>query len=147
MTRIFPKCVLFMFLILLISPFMIQRPHYDFIQLKKQMANILELEPVDTQQMHQIYGMNKQDYHDYLCFKSPSNMDVDEVMVVYAPKTSQMVYTKLLGHLNKTKKSFAGYGPKQVALLNKAQLYRKGDYVYLFVLENQQVKKQLRSLL
>ena len=95
---------------------------------------ITQLGQEDRVQLKRCYQINDTDTDGYFFYKSASPMAVEEAFIVKAKDKSQAesFLTAAQDHLSSQKNIFGGYGTDQMALLNKAEVGSKGNYVYYF---------------
>lgn len=89
----------------------------------------------DSQALKRYYGLNSADYDGVLFYSSSSSMSAEEVLMIKVKNDGQVqgVRDAISARLTSRKNDFDGYAPKQVQLLNSAQLKVRGDYIFLAV--------------
>ncbi len=82
-----------------------------------------------------IFGQNAEDYNGVGYFKPISQMDVEELLIVRLNDESQSetIEKAIDERVRKQKTSFDGYGAAQCALLDKAIIKTKGNFVFYCV--------------
>ena len=84
------------------------------------------------------YNLEDEYYDDYISFANASFMDVDEITIFEVKDLKKQ--DKIMNNLNKyceaKRKTFLGYGPKQVKLIDNKIIEKKGDYVFLIISKN-----------
>lgn len=80
-----------------------------------------------------IFGLNAEDYEGIAYFKPVSQMDVEELLIVKVKSEEQMESLEEAAdeRIENQKKSFDGYGAAQCALLEKAIVKKKGNFLFL----------------
>ena len=79
-----------------------------------------------------IFGLNAEDYEGTAYFKPISQMDVEELLIVKVASDDQMetLEKAVEERVENQKKSFDGYGAAQCALLEKAIVKEKGNFLF-----------------
>ena len=79
-----------------------------------------------------IFGLNAEDYEGIAYFKPVSQMDVEELLIVKVKSEEQMESLEEAAdeRIENQKKSFDGYGAAQCALLEKAIVKKKGNFLF-----------------
>lgn len=79
-----------------------------------------------------IFGLNAEDYDGVSYFKPISQMDVVELLIVKVKSDDQMetLESAVEERIEDQKKSFDGYGAAQCALLEKAIIKEKGNFLF-----------------
>lgn len=89
----------------------------------------------DSQALKRYYGLNSADYDGVLFYSSSSSMSAEEVLMIKVKSDDQLqgVRDAINTRIANRKNDFDGYAPKQVQLLDSAQLKVRGDYIFLAV--------------
>lgn len=89
----------------------------------------------DVQAFKRYYGLNSADYKGVLFYSSEFSISAEEVLVVEvkSDKQVQEVREAMEERIESRKKDFDGYAPKEVQLLETAQLKVRGKYLFLAV--------------
>ena len=82
-----------------------------------------------------IFGLNAEDYDGTVYFKPISQMDVEELLIVRLKSDDQAeaLENAVEERIKNQKTSFDGYGAAQCALLEKAIVKRKGNFLFYCV--------------
>lgn len=93
------------------------------------------LEKQDSQALKRYYGLNSADYDGVLFYSASSSMSAEEVLMIKVKNDDQIqgVRDAINTRIANRKNDFDGYAPKQVQLLDSAQLKVRGDYIFLAV--------------
>ncbi len=110
----------------------------EFSEVAKGVEASLDTESLvkqDSQALKRYYGLNSADYDGVLFYSSSSSMSAEEVLMIKVKNDGQVqgVRDAISARLASRKNDFDGYAPKQVQLLNSAQLKVRGDYIFLAV--------------
>ncbi len=110
----------------------------EFSEVAKGVEASLDTENLvkqDNQALKRYYGLNSADYDGVLFYSSSSSMSAEEVLMIKVKDDGQVqgVRDAISARLASRKNDFDGYAPKQVQLLNSAQLKVRGDYIFLAV--------------
>ena len=90
----------------------------------------------DAMRLRRAYGLNANDYEDYLYFAPESNMDVDELLIIRLKSEDQSfaVQRAIEERLQTQKNNFDGYGTDQLDLLEHfSKVIQIGKYRGLVV--------------
>lgn len=131
---------------------------YSFFRGVKE-VDFKEVENVVSHQAKKMNGVQKKSEHDFLSmyhiksdkyqdllyYASSSYLDVQEIMIIYAPN-EQETYQKVLTHIDNQKKSFEGYGVEQTKLLSDATVVQFKDYVVCIVSADEKIKQVILDL-
>ena len=93
----------------------------------------------DANEARRFYGVEPEDYEDFVLFLPPSNMDAEELLLVRLkdPADAEALAAAAEKRIETQKKSFDGYGVEQYALLtDHAVVEVRGNYL-LFVVHPQ----------
>lgn len=98
----------------------------------------------DDLALKKYYGLNTNDYEEFIYYKPSSSMDVDELLVIKVKNENQIqiIENSINSRLNKQKKSFEGYGIEQTKLLNEYVFKIKGKYIFFAVSKDVQILKK-----
>lgn len=88
--------------------------------------------PATALDFKRIFGLNAEDYEGTAYFKPISQMDVEELLIVKVASDDQMetLEKAVEERIENQKKSFDGYGAAQCALLEKAIVKEKGNFLF-----------------
>lgn len=103
-----------------------------------------KMEKGDAKSLKRYYKLNVNDYDGVILYTPTSTMDVNEMLIIKVKDKSQIesLENSIDSRINYQLQSFAGYGPKQCALVNNYELKTKGNFVFFAVSENaEQLKK------
>ena len=109
--------------------------------------DLSEMQEADNQMIKRLYGLTPSDYAGICVWYPTTNMGAEEVLIVKLNDMSQQeavaaaAQARLATQLN----TFEGYGVEQVALLEKAVIEVRGNYI-LFVC-NDNVDAAVRAFL
>ena len=80
-------------------------------------------------------GSNSADYEGVMLYTAESSMSAQEILLVKTKTTEQAEEVKAAVEQRRANRrnDFDGYAPKQVQLLDSAQLKVRGDYIFLAV--------------
>ena len=138
-----PKYLIFIFFylfILLILPFIFRDKKVLFADIEKVVNPYItsELIKQNPQDISKKYNFNNEYYDDYISYVNASFMDVDEITIfeVKDAKKQNKVIHNLNEYCEAKKKTFLGYGPNQVKLIDKRIIEKKGNYVFLIISKN-----------
>lgn len=89
----------------------------------------------DALDFKRIFGLNAEDYDSAVYFKPLSQMDVEELLIVRVKSEDQMeeLEEAVEDRIRKQKTSFDGYGAAQCALLEKAIVKGRGNFLFYCV--------------
>ena len=107
----------------------------DVTQAVVEAAGLQEKEPAANRLIRRFYGLNPHDYAGIVLYAPSDNMDVHELLIVKLADLSQSeaVEEAIEARLDTQLKSFEGYGPEQVALLNAHRLNVEGNFIFFMV--------------
>ena len=88
-----------------------------------------------VQGLKRYYGLNSADYEGVMLYTAESSMSAQEILLVKTKTTEQAEEVKAAVEQRRANRrnDFDGYAPKQVQLLDSAQLKVRGDYIFLAV--------------
>lgn len=91
-----------------------------------------------NQMIRRIYGLDPDGFEGILLYYPTSSMSVEEILLVKLSDVSQgdAVRQVLEDRIQSQIDVFAGYGPEQVAMLEKAIVEVRGNYALLVVAED-----------
>lgn len=109
-----------------------------FSKVRKEMEQVVDtkkLKDAGEQGLKRYYGLNGADYEGVLCYVATTSMSAQELLVIKVKEESQVqeVEAAIERRLADRKNDFAGYAPKQVELLDHAELSIRGTYIFLAV--------------
>ena len=109
--------------------------------------DLSEMQEADNQMIKRLYGLTPSDYAGICVWYPPTNMGAEEVLIVQLNDMSQQeaVAAAAQARLDTQMNTFEGYGVEQVALLEKAVIEVRGNYI-LFVC-NDNVDDAVRAFL
>lgn len=109
-----------------------------FSKVREEIEQVVEtrrLKNAGEQGLKRYYGLNGADYEGVLCYVATTSMSAQELLVIKVKEESQVqeVETAIERRLADRKNDFAGYAPKQVELLEHAEISIRGTYIFLAV--------------
>lgn len=109
--------------------------------------DLSEMQEADNQMIKRLYGLTPSDYAGICVWYPTTNMGAEEVLIVQLNDMSQQeaVAAAAQARLDTQMNTFEGYGVEQVALLEKAVIEVRGNYI-LFVC-NDNVDDAVRAFL
>lgn len=92
-------------------------------------------ETAGVMEIKKIFGLNTSDYEGSIYHKPKSNMDAEELLIIRAASLEQVqsIEDAIDTRLDKQKKVFEGYAPKQYKQLENARVVVKGRFVLYVV--------------
>jgi hypothetical protein len=92
----------------------------------------------DRQMLRRIYGLNPTDYQEIRFYYPATNMAAEELFLVKLSDKSQRktVMDVLQKRIQSQISAFSGYGTTQTAMLKKAVIDERGNYVLMIVAEH-----------
>lgn len=94
-----------------------------------------KLNKSDMQALKRYYGLNAADYVGTMLYTSESTMSTEEVLLIKVKDNRQM--QQVMGAVEKRiesrKNDFEGYSPKQMQLLEEAQISVRGKYLFMAI--------------
>ena len=112
-----------------------------FDEVSAAVTDAAELAPMSlggNQMLRRLYGLEPEDYDGVLLYYPTSSMSVEELLVLKLSDTAQRdaVESALQARVASQIASFEGYGPDQVAMLEKSVIEVRGNYALLVVAED-----------
>lgn len=94
-----------------------------------------KLKDAGEQGLKRYYGLNAADYEGIFCYVATTSMSAQELLVVKVREESQVqeVEAAVERRLANRKNDFSGYAPKQVELLENAEISIRGKYIFMAV--------------
>ncbi len=101
----------------------------------KAAINSEKMKDVGAQGLKRYYGLNAAEYEGILLYNSRFNLSAEEILMIKVKDGEQvhLVVEAIEKRLESRKNDFAGYAPKEVKLLEKAQISVRGKFVFLSV--------------
>lgn len=98
-------------------------------------VDMTALQPGDNQMIRRLYGLQPADYDGMALWYPVTNMGAEEILVVRLRDMSQQetVLAAMKARVESQIAVFEGYGPEQVALLEKAVIDVQGNFLLLIV--------------
>ena len=98
-------------------------------------ADLAPMDEEHNQMLRRLYGLDPDEYTDYVLFCPGSNMNVEELLLVKVPETGdpEALEAAMEGRIASQIASFEGYGPDQVAMLEHGYVELQGGYALLVV--------------
>ena len=95
-------------------------------------TKIEQMEECSERQLMQFIGIDASDYDSFIYYKSKKALGVDELLIVKANDKSDLdsVQDAVESRISNQISTFKDYGPEQVALLEKAIVRQRGDYLF-----------------
>lgn len=140
---------LFMLVCLLLwLPFLLTASLPSYEQAKQALSNYIiedELDEQDAKFIRRSYGLSTEQYASASIYRKHAAMDVEEIAIFQVTgKDEEVVVKGCEERIRQQIESFAGYGEKQVELLQKAVLLHNEEMVILIIHEE---PKQIEQLL
>lgn len=109
-----------------------------FGEVAKGVESVLDtgnLAKQDSQMLKRWYGLNGAEFDGVLFYSSESNLSAEEVLLIKVKNESQIqtVRDAIKKRIESRKNDFDGYAPKQVQLLDEAEIKSRGDYILLAI--------------
>lgn len=94
-----------------------------------------DMKKADVQGIKRYYGLTGADYDGVMLYTSESSMSSEEILLIKVKDEGQMGQVKeaVEKRLKNRKNDFDGYAPKQVQLLEQAQLSVRGKFLFLAI--------------
>lgn len=142
-----PNLITKIVLLLLLALFLIlvyQRSNAKDISLTaleqsfEQETKISDMSKCSDRQLLEFFQLDARDYEEFLYYKTDEALGVDELLVLKAaqPEDLDEAYDACESHVDDLIKTYEGYGPEQVARLEKAVILRRGVYLFYCVAED-----------
>lgn len=102
------------------------------------------MKKTDGQGFKRYYGLTAADYDGVMFYTSESSMSAEEILLIKVKDEGQMkrVRETVEKRVANRKNEFEGYAPKQVQLLENAQLTVRGEFLFLAVTLNAETYKE-----
>lgn len=96
-----------------------------------------KMEKSSNRMFKKMYGLNAGDYDELIFYKPATGMAAQEMLLIKLKNIAQSeeVVTAIEERLSSQKNSFEGYGVEQSALLDKAIIDARGNFVFYIVHE------------
>ncbi|HAX51683.1 DUF4358 domain-containing protein [Muricomes intestini] len=111
------------------------KPFQEIEQGVENSIDTEKLEKSDMQALKRYYGLNAADYAGVMLYTSESSMSTEEVLLIKVKDDGQM--QQLMGtverRIESRKNDFEGYSPKQMQLLEEAQVSVRGKYLFMAI--------------
>lgn len=111
------------------------KPFQEIEQGLEQSIDTDTLEKTDMQALKRYYGLNAADYAGVMMYTSKSSMSTEEVVLIKVKDNGQM--EQVMGAVEKRiesrKNDFEGYSPKQMQMLEEAQISVRGKYLFMAI--------------
>jgi hypothetical protein len=93
------------------------------------------MEKGTAKDLKRIYGLNANDYKEFIIYTPSNYMDVSEMLIIKAMTSEQFdqIETAIDKRINKQLENFGSYGPEQCALLENYQIKIVGDTFFFCV--------------
>ena len=110
----------------------------SFAAVEKQVEAALDTENMKkagVQGLKRYYGLNSADYEGVMLYTAESSMSAQEILLVKAKTNEQAEEVKAAVEQRREnrKNDFDGYAPKEVQLLEEAQISVRGKFVFYAV--------------
>ena len=107
-------------------------------------ADLTPMQEGENQMLRRIYQMDPESYEGVLLYYPASSMAVEEILLVKMSSTAQQdaVRQMMEDRVQSQIDVFAGYGPEQVAMLERAIIEVRGNYALLVVAEDPDAVRQ-----
>lgn len=98
-------------------------------------TRIEQMENCNERQLMQFIGIDASVYDSFIYYKSKKALGVEELLIVKANDKGDLdsALDAVESRIDNQIKTFEGYGQEQVALLNKAIVTQRGDYLFYCV--------------
>lgn len=109
-----------------------------FEEVAKQVEAALDKENLteqDSQSLKRYYGLNGAEYEGVLFYSSEFSISAEEVLMIKTKNEKQVqeVRDAMEKRIESRKNDFDGYAPKEVQLLENAQIKVRGNYIFMAV--------------
>lgn len=113
----------------------------------KSSINTEKMKDLGVQGLKRYYGLNAADYEGVLFYRPEFNLSAEELLMIKVKEDEQvhLVVEAINKRLENRKNDFAGYAPKEVKLLEEAQISVRGKFIFLSVGENADQYKKIFS--
>ena len=107
-------------------------------------ADLTPMTEGDNQMIRRIYGLDPDSFEGILLYYPTSSMSVEEILLVKLTDVSQgdSIRQVMEDRIQSQIDVFAGYGPEQVAMLEKAIVEVRGNYALLVVADQPDAVRQ-----
>lgn len=98
-------------------------------------ADMSSMERAQENDVRRAFGLSVNDYEGVVYYKSVSNMDVDEILIVKlkSPEQAEAVESAVQARIDSQLQSFQGYGAEQCQLLDEAIVDVRGNFIFYVV--------------
>lgn len=109
-----------------------------FEETLKSKSNMAGMKKCTNRQLMQFMNLDYNSYDSFLYYRSKDAMSADELLIIKAYKKNDipLVEDAVDARIASRIKTFEGYAPNQVNLLNNAVIYKKGRYLFYAVGKN-----------
>lgn len=111
-----------------------------FEDMKTAVLSAADLGPMsegDNQMLRRLYGLDPESLEAFCLYYPTSSMAVEELLLVKLDGgQAEAVRNAMEARIAGQRDSFDGYGPEQVALLDKSAVEIRGNYALLIVAED-----------
>ncbi len=119
----------------------------DFGSVEQAVLAAADLTPMtegDNQMLRRLYGLDPDSFQNVLLYVPSYTMSVEEILLVkYDSSASQdAVREAMEARVQSQIDVFSGYGPEQVAMLERAVIDVRGNYALLVVAEDPDAVRQ-----
>lgn len=118
-----------------------------FSDVEQAVSAAADLEPMtagDNQMLRRLYGLDPESFEGVLLYVPSYTMSVEELLLVKLTDTAQQdaVREAMEARVASQIDVFSGYGPEQVAMLERAIIDVRGNYALLIVAEDPDTVRQ-----
>lgn len=98
-------------------------------------TSIKDMKKCTNRQLMQFMEMDYSNYDSYIYYKSKEALGVSELLIVKAYDKNQIpsINDAIDNRISRQIKTFEGYGPAQVNMLNNAIIFKRGKYIFYCV--------------
>lgn len=111
-----------------------------FEEMRTAVVSAADLAPMtegDNQMLRRLYGLDPESLEEYCLYYPTSSMAVEELLLVKLDSgQAEAVRNAMEARIASQRESFDGYGPDQVALLDRSAVEVRGNYALLIVAED-----------
>lgn len=108
-------------------------------------TELADMSKCSNRTLMQFYGLDYEQFQEYMYYKSGKALSVEELLIVKAKDKSDLNSVKdaAESRIQSQIKTYEGYGPEQVAMLKKAIVYTRGNYLFCCIAEKPEVYKEV----
>lgn len=119
-------------------------------EIEKQLTEQTELAQMQkcgNRTLMQFYGLDYEQLESYIYYKSSKALSVEELLIVKTKDEAALSGVKEAAEtrIQSQIKTYEGYGPEQVAMLNNAIVFTRGCYLFCCIAEDPEAYKEVFS--